>query len=435
MKKTTFLFTGSAVALIAGIFFFSGLPREAAARTRRGHLPGKSQPYFLFLSDIHLAADSPTSVYGQDAGMDLWHACRLKVDSILNSAQPPAFILYTGDLPQHGGVYHPDQRDRNLDSVLTGLHGMSAVKHTPLFYLPGNNDALGGDYCFFSDQSGQTPLSLVPGYSPYPYHAFNVSQKPAANGAYMLPGANLSSGYYTAHVMKGLRIISLNSVLWSNQVCNSCMVYQNCDSQQAAGTRQMAWLEQQLAMAAKTGDRVYVAMHVPPGADAFASRHNPANPVMMWKTAEGPTDWLTRFLQLVSRYRKTIAGMFYGHTHMDEFRLLYDGTANGTFMQVALSCPGISPMFGNNPGFKLVQIDPGTKRPMDFITYYTTVAPIQWQAPYRFSTLPGVKPGLSIQDALKQMTPEERKSALDSIYTVQHGGVAHDYDTLGLNVR
>jgi hypothetical protein len=428
MKKT--IFSICSIAALAFGFLSCKAPKAAAGKTETA--AAQNGFYFLFLSDVHLSTNITQSVYGQDAGTDLWHACKARMDSMLQSANPPAFILYTGDIPEHGGINDTTLRNRNIDSLLAGLHSLAAVRSIPLFYLPGNNDGLDGDYCLFANQDGKTPLSLLPGYAPYPYQAFNVSETPAAGKAYMISDAHLGAGYYSAQVMPGLRIICLNSVIWSSQLCAKCGVTQDCNTQQADGDEQMSWLQQQLAAAATAGDKVYIAMHIPPGADAYATSYNPAKPVYMWQYAGGAPGWQNRFLQAVAQYRKTVAGIFYGHTHMDEFRLLYDqpGTA---CTQVAISCPGISPMFGNNPGFKLVLADAASKLPADYITYYATVNPIVWQQPYRFSGLPGVKKGLPIYDALQQMTPAGRNNVLHAAYKVKHGTAP--YDTLGINVR
>ena len=425
MKKTTHFICGMAVWMTTLLFFSCHTTQKTAGTAKKSF-------YFLFLSDVHLSTNITQSVYGQDAGMDLWRSSRGKIDSILKSPNPPAFILYTGDIPEHGGINDTSLRNRNIDSLLTGLQSLSAVRNTPLFYLPGNNDGLNGDYCLYATPNGRTPLSLVPGYAPYPYRPFNVSETPAAGKAYMLPNAHLAEGYYAAQIMPGLRIISLNSVIWSSQLCGKCAVTQDCNAQQADGDKQMAWLLEQLAAAAAAHDRVYLAMHIPPGADAYATSYSPASPVYMWKDAGKASGWQNRFLQAVAGYREHIAGIFYGHTHMDEFRLLYD-QSNKTCTQVAPSCPGISPMFGNNPGFKLVTADADSKLPTDYITYYATVSPITWQQPYRFSQLAGVKKGVSIYDALRQMTPAARNNALNTIYKVKHGTAA--YDTLGVNVQ
>jgi 3',5'-cyclic AMP phosphodiesterase CpdA len=431
MKKTTSFICG--IALLAACFplFSCNTPKGAAGKTTTA-AAGKKEFYFLFLSDVHLSTNITQSVYGQDAGTDLWSVCKTRIDSILRSPNPPAFILYTGDIPEHGGISDTSLRNRNIDNLLADLHSLSAVRNTPVFYLPGNNDGLDGDYCLFANQAGRTPLSLLPGYAPYPYQAFNVYPTPVAGKAYMRSGENLTAGYYAAQVMPGLRILSLNSVIWSNQLCAKCAVTQDCNTQQADGDKQMAWLQQQLAAAATAGDKVYIAMHIPPGADAYATSYSPASPVYMWRNGTGAASWQNKFLAAVALYSTTVAGVFYGHTHMDEFRLLYDqGGVNCT--QVAISCPGISPMFGNNPGFKLVTVNGSNKLPLDYITYYATVSPIAWQQPYRFSQQPGVKNNTSIYDALRQMKPAERNNLLNGIYKVKHGVAA--YDTLGIDVR
>jgi sphingomyelin phosphodiesterase acid-like 3 len=407
--------------------------RKASRSTVFTNEINTGKPYFLFLSDVHLAANRPyTDSTGEDTGTDLWDTVRRRIHSILNGPNPPAFILYTGDMPEHGGNDNPSQRDINIDTVLVNLHQMSALKNIPLFYSPGNNDALGGNYCLFSDSANKEPFSLVKGYSPYPYQAFNVSKTPVSSGAYMISDTNMPSGYYSARISKGLRIISLNTVMWSSSLSSRCP--QDAAFQLKEGNKQMIWLEQQLAGAAMEGDKVYLAMHVPPGADAFSSQKNPALPVMMWGTPGDASTWQNDFLKKISAYKNTVAGVFFGHTHMDEFRLLFDPVSD-TVNQVAISSPGISPLFGNHPGFKLVQFDAGTKLPTDFITYYATVQPVRWQKPYWFSQFPMVKPGASIYDQLKKTKPADRNVLLNSIYTVMNGVPKNQYDTLGLNVK
>jgi hypothetical protein len=428
----------STVFLISIVFAAAGIAlscssRKASKSTVTGNEIVTARPYFLFLSDVHLAANRPyTDSTGEDTGTDLWETVRRRIHSLLNGPNPPAFILYTGDMPEHGGNDDPSQRDINIDTVLTNLHQMSAVKNIPLFYVPGNNDALGGNYCLFSDSANKAPFSLVKGYSPYPYQAFNVSKTPVGSGAYMISDSNMPAGYYSAKITKGLRIISLNTVMWSSSLSGRCP--EDAAFQLKEGNKQMAWLEQQLEGAAMEGDKVYLAMHVPPGVDAFSSQGNPADPVMMWGTPADAASWQNSFLQKISAYKNTVAGIFFGHTHMDEFRLLLD-PVNDAINQVAISCPGISPLFGNHPGFKLVQFDAGTKLPTDFITYYATVQPVRWQKPYWFSQFSMVKPGASIYDQLKQMKPADRNLLLDSIYTVMNGIPKNRYDTLGLNVK
>lgn len=431
MRQSTIILISIALASISIALGCSS--RKASQIAIRGNQITTAKPYFLFLSDVHLAVNrSYTDSTGEDTGTDLWDSVQQRIHSLLKGPNPPAFILYTGDLPEHGGNDNPSQRDINIDTVLTNLHQMSAVKNIPLFYSPGNNDALGGNYCLFSDSANKEPFSLVKGYSPYPYQAFNVSKTPVSSGAYMISDDNMPAGYYSARIGKGLRIISLNTVMWSSSLSSRCP--QDAAFQLQEGNKQMKWLEQQLASAAFEGDKVYLAMHVPPGADAFSSKDNPAYPVMMWGTPDDASSWQNDFLKKISAYKNTVAGIFFGHTHMDEFRLLYDPVSD-TINQVAISSPGISPLFGNHPGFKLVEFDAASKLPTDFITYYTTLEPVRWQKPYRFSQFFVVKPAASIYEQLKKMKPADRNQLLNTVYTVMNGIPKNQYDTLGLNVK
>lgn len=392
--------------------------------------------YFLFLSDVHLVSDEKATQYGEDTGTDLWDSVQKEITTILQSDHPPKFILYTGDLPQHNVSSDTALFNTDIRSVFRDLQKFSAVRGTPVFYIPGNNDALAGDYCFFSDAQGRTPFSLLDQYSPYPYKAYHVASSPLVSGAYMISDTNLSDGYYSAQIMDNLRVISLNSVIWSATVCNSCQ--DNCNDQQSEGRQQMNWLTKQLKAASDAGDHVYIAMHIPPGLDAHQT-HVKGYPVAMWtkdKGKQGQPNWQNEFLSLSYLYKNTIAGIFYGHTHMDEFRVLYGNPSQDTITQVAISCPGISVKNGNNPGFKKVYFDPKTKLPIDFTTIYANnVNPIEWaKKNYQFTEFIKVKQGSSIYESLRDATDAKRKQVLESIYDVKRGNV-QDYDTLGLNVR
>ena len=61
-----------------------------------------------------------------------------------------------------------------------------------------------------------------------------------------------------------------------------------------------------------------------------------------------------RFLALVDEYRDNLSIIYAGHTHMDEYRLT--GSEDGDFPGVAvLVNPSVSPLFGNNPGYRIAQ--------------------------------------------------------------------------------
>ncbi|MFN0189722.1 MAG: metallophosphoesterase [Bacteroidia bacterium] len=388
-----------------------------------------ANPSFLFLSDVHLDTTTSITVSGGDTGMNLWSNCCHKIDSILSGPNPPGFIVYTGDLPKH---YHcdtscylaPNQRashNGNLYRILTDMRTLSSKHQTPLFYLPGNNDGLAGDYYSFADENQQTPFSLVPD-SKNPYPALNILPG-STKAPCMVSNPNPTMGYYAARPVDGLRLISMNTVIFTE---NFTAV--DGTQQQADGDTQMAWLAKQLAEAKAQNEQVYIAMHVPPGLDAYGCKHIKTDSCTsyMWvKLANQKVSWLSTFLSLTSTYQGTIAGILYGHTHMDEMRRLYDPSGT-TITEVAISCPGVTPQHGNNPGFKTVTYDASSKELMDFTTYYSTISSTSWgNSSYSFSATFGAPPGKSIFQQLSGMTLSNVANSMDKIYTVKNGKPAY----------
>ena len=160
-----------------------------------------------------------TTLYGQDAGMDLWDNLKTKLTELLDGKNPPKFIIYTGDLPAHysckNGCYLPQNarapHNQNIIKILNDLRELVSGRNIPLFYVPGNNDALGGDYYSFADSTHQTPLDLIQEKTnPYPaLNASNSNSKPP----YMLDNSHHQMGYYVVKPLPGLAVIALNSVI------------------------------------------------------------------------------------------------------------------------------------------------------------------------------------------------------------------------------
>ena len=72
-------------------------------------------------------------------------------------------------------------------------------------------------------------------------------------------------------------------------------------------------------------------------------------------------------------YFMLFAGQFYAHIHKDDFRLQFgnetapDGLASKSF---ALFVPSLSPIYNNNPGFRVVSLDTESKTLVDYKQYY-----------------------------------------------------------------
>ena len=377
-------------------------------------------PFILHVSDVHLNTSSKTTTYGEDTGMALWQALKAKLRSVIDGKKTPEFIIFTGDLPAHydcasdNCYLPPDQRtshNTNMKVLLEDLRELVAKSKTPLFFIPGNNDGLAGDYFSFADARQQTALHLVP-EARNPYPALNTATR-CGEPPCLLTDPHPKMGYYSARPIKGLRLIGLNTIIWG-------ATYTSVDgiSQREAGNTQMLWLTEQLKQAAEVREKVYVLMHIPPGIDAYGT-YKLKKPSLMWSSLPSPgMTWQDQFLGLINHYSENVAGLFYGHTHMDELRVFYDRTGTKV-REVAISSPGVTPLDSNNPGFKIVFFEPQSKEVIDFTTHYSIPTATRWgDASYQFSKVYGCKPQ-PLLDCLAKQTLEQINSNMLKIFMVK----------------
>src|SRR6185436_11257394 len=109
-------------------------------------------------------------------------------------------------------------------------------------YLPGNNDSLDWNYATFTSSAGETPLEISGWRSGPALHA------PVADAGD--PG----HGYYSAVPVPGLRVIALNTVMFSAKYpCGARGLAAGAcsgESQAQEVERQLAWVKGQLREAA-----------------------------------------------------------------------------------------------------------------------------------------------------------------------------------------
>jgi sphingomyelin phosphodiesterase acid-like 3 len=350
-----------------------------------------SGPYYLHLSDVHLDTTGKSS----DTDSALWAQTKARLAGVVGSANPPRFVVYTGDLPGHYTcaddtcLLTPEQAPTHAADVTTVLSDLAAIAgKIPVLYAPGNNDSLAGDYYSFADATKKTPTALVPGYP-----ALNTAPTCDAGPPCMVSNPAPEVGYYSARPVEGLRVIALNSVVFGN-------TYRPADglSQLDAGNAQVAWLRAQLTDLGT--DKALIILHIPPGKDAYAVSDN-KTPNSMWARLPTPDNaWLDQVVDLLGEYSGSVVGLAYGHTHMEELRRTYNRGAQIT--EVAVGAPGITTNHGNNPGFKMVSYDSNSKELTDWVTLWTTVGAPSWGADgYRFS-LAYDCPDTTILDCMKK---------------------------------
>lgn len=328
--------------------------------------------YYLHVSDIHLDGFGDTSASTHpDTQPPLWAATQQALREVI-ACRPPAFVLFTGDLPGHFdcgpgecSIRDPSNPqhatfEHHADNVHTVLRDLAAVVGTtvPLLYVPGNNDSLGGDYYSFT-ADGITPFDGIT--ADYPAVNAAAPCTPAWTGPCMVDGSHRAQGYYAARPVEGLRVIALDTV-----VLGTKYVAADGITQDDAASTQLEWLERQLAEL-QPGEKALLAMHIPPGIDAYGD-------TLMWGPAgASPSPWQDRFLAALAKASSAVIGLAYGHTHYDELRRIHGGTSSDApVIEVAVSAPGITTNHGNRPAFKLVTLDDRLEL-TGFVTLHSTV--------------------------------------------------------------
>jgi sphingomyelin phosphodiesterase acid-like 3 len=324
------------------------------------------------LNRSQLAAYSP---YGQDANWWLLHSA---LDAMRATEPHPALVMITGDLLSHGfpqsyaRITHDPDREHYRAFVrktveFLGGQVRKRFKKSQILLTPGNNDNECGDYDIEAD-------------GPFLADTANLARKLAQAGdQFTADWKALGSYTLQPRATRGVRILSVNSVFFSNkyQAANFANGCKPVDSN--APTRTVAWLESNLAQAAQAHQKVWLMFHIPPGIDGYAtmmryqslsqaattlSQNLCSNAIVpMWKPV-----WTAALERLMANYQNTITASLAGHDHTDDFRVIQAGRPGKQFVLID---PPISPIYGQNPAFRVVTFS-SDGRLSGQSTYYLT---------------------------------------------------------------
>lgn len=250
---------------------------------------------FLMVSDIHfnpmadrslvadLNAADPTqweailerskltrfSQYGQDTN---WWLLRSALDQMRLTLPHPAFIMIPGDLLAHefpqtyATVAHDDDREHYRAFVLKTLHFLALefrkrFGDTKILVTPGNNDEECGDNSMEAHGRFLNDTAELARDSAEADRSFRKEWK--ALGIYNVPHP----------VVRGVRIISLNTAFFSYRYQPSSFS-QGCEPVASNAAHDLlVWLESSLAAAEQANEKVWLLFHIPPGIDGSATIH------------------------------------------------------------------------------------------------------------------------------------------------------------------
>ncbi|XP_028253911.1 cyclic GMP-AMP phosphodiesterase SMPDL3A [Parambassis ranga] len=341
--------------VVLGLMCFSAAPL-AAAPTGSSYLPGTGR--FWHITDLHLdptyhLAPDPTKVCFSSKGVPAAHAglfgdflCDSPY-SLIQSAfshmstltQPQDFIIWTGDSPPHVPV-----DELSTDIVIQVISNMTQTirQHFPnltVYPALGNHD-------YWPQDQMPTSTNAI-------YQAAAQLWKP-----WLQPDAlsTLSQGgYYTQLVEPGLRVISLNTILYYGP--------DKVTSNMTDPAGQYKWLQKTLEKAAQSLEKVYIIAHVPVGYLPFAR-----NVTAITETHN------EKLVAIFREYSHVIAGQFYGHTHRDSIMVLLD--QQGKPVNSVFVSPAVTPIksvlepYSNNPAFRVYLYNNKDYTLLDIWQYY-----------------------------------------------------------------
>lgn len=282
------------------------------------------------------------------------------------------FVLVLGDFLAHD--YRKYYVKYSNDKTLSGYQAFvrktfeflnaefaKAFPEKSIYMVVGNNDSYRNDYVmtvggdFFQDMAALWSRLI----------------KNPTNQASMQRGF-ANAGYYAVNIQDNLRLIVLNSVLFSTKARGKNI--------NAAAQQELNWLHNELSQAAANEQEVFIAMHIPMGVDIYASlKTRLFKLIALWKT-----EYSNDFQADLEQYAPIISAVFAGHLHSDWFHIL---TLNGIEVPVT-GTPSISPIFGNNPGFKIYRYAYETAQLEDFLTYYYPLSNSRaWGIEYDFNQI------------------------------------------------
>ncbi|KAE8441924.1 hypothetical protein EG329_004182 [Mollisiaceae sp. DMI_Dod_QoI] len=274
-----------------------------------------------------------------DAPVSLEQSMYAAIKSIAPNA---ALTLFTGDIVDHAvWLTNKTQNIKDINDAYSKMSGLPNVYGTA-----GNHEA--------SPCNAFPPAALTSAVSgeQWVYDTLSADWTTWI-GATAASQADKNGAYSVKYPNGNLRVISLNTNLY---YVENYWLYEPTMETDPSG--QFAWLVSELSAAEAAGERVYLIGHMPMGlSDAFRDASN-------------------YFDQIVNRYSATIAALFFGHTHVDQFEIAYSDYTAQTFsnaLEVSYIAPSMTPTSGH-PAFRIYTVDPVTFGILDIETYIANIS-------------------------------------------------------------
>ncbi len=311
------------------------------------------------------------ATWGSDTNYPIF---KLALQSMRQNLRTSRLVINTGDFISHHFAETFYEQYGSEDQTAMKAFTLKTMKFfvgqvrayaggVPVMFVLGNNDSYEGDYKiapnsqFLSDTAELFYTDSLNGMADH--QAFLASFQ--------------AGGYYAAEPLgTGMVVIGLNTVFMSTRAESGI---------EAAISTELSWLESTLASARTSGKKVWLLLHVPPGADIHATGGQvDERGQLTTATMHMQSNYQASLLQILANYSDIIKLELAGHTHMDEYRIVSSDPLEIT--------PSISPRSGNNPAFKIITYKNASFEPTNYASWYYDLStnPTEFHNSYIFST-------------------------------------------------
>lgn len=303
--------------------------------------------------------------------------------SQINSLNPD-FVIITGDFPPHDVWNQSKESNLNYQSTVAKAF-LNLLPNTKLFPIYGNHACYPINQCKLG-KANWIPEPFIRDWKLSPSHLQSLKYR----------------GGYSEKFRKNLRLIALDT---NTNNCGNLQISKNSTDPLS----QLNWLYLQLLEAEKNNEKVFIFGHISPG------------------DVDSLGIWGQHFNVLMDRFEYTVAGQFYGHSHLDQIHV-NRGVYSKKPTSVQWVAPSLTTYTNNNPAFRVFEADLNSNRLIEIYQYRMNLLlrnkskekPV-WELAYKFRELYGVKdiePG-TILDIGNRMDDDED---LAKLYTNQSFG-------------
>ena len=308
------------------------------------------------------------------------------LNSLNNKTENCPLLILQGDLLSHGFKEKFFELYGNEDEAALRSFVQKTLKFIalelrnavagdiPVVFVLGNNDSYAGDYKIIPQGQFLEDTTMLF------YNTF-LLEKPSFSA---FSSTYQAGGYYKYEPFSAsdLTLICLNTVMFSKH-----WTAPEDENDQNAPEKQLDWLQETLISAQKADKKAWLLTHIPTGVSAYGTidsymdkQGHISDASMMWKSK-----YQARFLDIISEYGENLEAVFAGHTHMDEYRIIKSVESKNK--ELIFITPAVSPLFGNNPAFKIFSFSATNFTFKDYQTlaYPLTNSSQTFEPFYRFS--------------------------------------------------